>query len=199
MPVFWGCLFTHNYPFLMESIKTVLRYLSIGPVEIENVGCCPYPQLEVYDKDAQLALSARNLILAERRGNKLVVPCNGCFNTLNNAHNDLKDHRLRKKINSLLPDGMRYDGELEVIHLLDILNPKLPVIETLIKKPITIEVFGDAGLNLGVFSGDITIIVHGYSEYLPGNTLNAGELIVYGNSGDITGMGARGGKIFVMS
>lgn len=67
-----------------------------------------------------------------------------------------------------------------------------------IKDDITIEVFGDAGLDLGVFSEGITIIVHGCSEYLLGNTLNDGELIVYGDSWDITGMGARGGKIFVM-
>lgn len=67
-----------------------------------------------------------------------------------------------------------------------------------IKEKVTIEVFGDAGLDLGVFSDGVTIIVHGCSEYLLGNTLNSGELIVYGDSWDITGMGARGGKIFVM-
>lgn len=67
-----------------------------------------------------------------------------------------------------------------------------------IKGSVTIEVFGDAGLDLGVFSEGLTIIVHGCSEYLLGNTLNAGELVVYGDSWDITGMGARGGNIFVM-
>lgn len=67
-----------------------------------------------------------------------------------------------------------------------------------IKEPVTIEVFGDAGLDLGVFSEGITVIVHGCSEYLLGNTLNAGELVVYGDSWDITGMGARGGRIFIM-
>ena len=67
-----------------------------------------------------------------------------------------------------------------------------------IKNDVTIEIFGDAGLDLGVFSEGAKIIVHGCSEYLLGNTLNSGELIVYGDSWDITGMGARGGKIFVM-
>ncbi len=67
-----------------------------------------------------------------------------------------------------------------------------------IREKVTIEVFGDAGLDVGVFSEGTTIIVHGCSEYLLGNTLNDGELIVYGDSWDITGMGARGGRIFVM-
>lgn len=67
-----------------------------------------------------------------------------------------------------------------------------------IKEKIIIEVYGDAGLDTGVFSEGATIIVHGNSEYLLGNTLNGGELVVYGDSWDITGMSARGGNIFVM-
>ena len=59
-----------------------------------------------------------------------------------------------------------------------------------------IEVYGDAGLDLG-FIG-LRIIVHGCSEYLLGNTLSGGEIVVYGDSWDITGMGARGGSIFVI-
>ncbi len=67
-----------------------------------------------------------------------------------------------------------------------------------IKEKATIEVYGDAGLDLGVFSEGLKIIVHGCSEYLLGNTLSGGEIAVYGDSWDITGMGARGGAIYVM-
>ncbi|MEE8401689.1 MAG: hypothetical protein V3R86_06005 [Candidatus Hydrothermarchaeaceae archaeon] len=66
------------------------------------------------------------------------------------------------------------------------------------EKNCTIEIFGDAGLDLGVFSNKLNIIVHGSSEYLLGNTLNGGEIVVYGDSWDITGMGARDGRIFIM-
>jgi len=67
-----------------------------------------------------------------------------------------------------------------------------------IKEKVTIEIFGDAGLDTGVFSEGVNLIVHGNSEYLLGNTLNGGELVVYGDSWDITGMGARDGRIYVM-
>ena len=67
-----------------------------------------------------------------------------------------------------------------------------------LRGPLTIEIFGDAGLDLGVFSDGINVVVHGCSEYLLGNTLNSGELVVYGDSWDITGMGARGGQMFIM-
>ena len=63
---------------------------------------------------------------------------------------------------------------------------------------ITIDVYGDAGLDTGVFSDGLKINVHGCSEYLLGNTLNSGELAVYGDSWDITGMSARGGAIYVL-
>lgn len=63
---------------------------------------------------------------------------------------------------------------------------------------LTIEIEGDAGLDLGVFSQGLTIIVHGSSEYLLGNTLSIGELVVYGSSWDITGMAAKGGEMYVM-
>lgn len=67
-----------------------------------------------------------------------------------------------------------------------------------IESDCAIEIFGDAGLDLGVFSDGLNITVHGSSEYLLGNTLNSGEIVVYGDSWDITGMGARGGRIFIM-
>ncbi len=66
------------------------------------------------------------------------------------------------------------------------------------KDKLTIEIFGDVGLDTGIFSEGPNVIVHGCSEYLLGNTLNGGEIVVYGDSWDITGMGARGGEIYVM-
>lgn len=63
---------------------------------------------------------------------------------------------------------------------------------------LTIEIFGDVGLDTGIFSEGPNVIIHGCSEYLLGNTLNGGEIVVYGDSWDITGMGARGGMIYVM-
>jgi glutamate synthase domain-containing protein 3 len=67
-----------------------------------------------------------------------------------------------------------------------------------IKKDVKIDLWGDAGLDLGVFAEGPLITVHGSGEYLLGNTLNDGEIVVYGDSWDITGMGARGGSIFIM-
>ncbi len=107
--------------------------------------------------------------------------CNGCK----------MDHReLNMKIRKAVRDGYNW------ITLKNVMGQRF--IGAGIKGDVTIEIFGDAGLDLGVFSDGLTIIVHGSSEYLLGNTLNSGEIVVYGDSWDITGMGARGGRIFIM-
>ncbi len=107
--------------------------------------------------------------------------CNGC---------KMNHKELNVKIRKAIKDG--YDW----ITLKNVMGQRF--IGAGIKGDVTIEIFGDAGLDLGVFSDGLTIIVHGSSEYLLGNTLNSGEIVVYGDSWDITGMGARGGRIFIM-
>ncbi len=99
-----------------------------------------------------------------------------------------------RELNELIREAVR-DG-FNWITLINVCGQRF--IGAGIKEEVTIEVFGDAGLDLGVFSEGASIIVHGCSEYLLGNTLNGGELVVYGDSWDITGMGARDGRMFVL-
>lgn len=70
-------------------------------------------------------------------------------------------------------------------------------IGTDISKPVTIEVNGTPGNDLGSFLNGPTIIVHGNAQDGCGNTMNEGEIIVHGHAGDITGLSARGGRIFI--
>jgi glutamate synthase domain-containing protein 3 len=70
-------------------------------------------------------------------------------------------------------------------------------IGTDLKKPISIEIFGTPGNDLGAFMDGPRITVHGNAQDGCGNTMNDGEIIVHGHAGDIIGLSARGGKIFV--
>lgn len=97
---------------------------------------------------------------------------------------------LNKKIRSAVKEGAKH------IILKNVSGQRF--IGAGIKDKITIEIFGDAGLDTGVFSEGVNIVVHGNSEYLLGNTISGGEMVVYGDSWDITGMAARGGSIFVL-
>jgi heterodisulfide reductase subunit B len=67
-PIFWGCTLTHNFPFLIKSTRKVLDKIGIETNEIPDFSCCPDPvYLKTYGKDINLALSARNLALAEKK------------------------------------------------------------------------------------------------------------------------------------
>jgi len=103
-------------------------------------------------------------------------------------HMDYRD--LNQKVRKAVKDG--YDH----ITLTNVNGQRF--IGAGLTEPVHIEIFGDAGLDLGVFASGPRFTVHGSGEYLLGNTLNNGEIVVYGSSWDITGMGARGGSIFVM-
>ncbi len=70
-------------------------------------------------------------------------------------------------------------------------------IGTDLDKPVTIEIFGVPGNDLGAFMNGPRIIVYGNAQDGIGNTMNEGEIIVHGRAGDIVGLSARGGKIFI--
>lgn len=70
-------------------------------------------------------------------------------------------------------------------------------IGTDLNKPVTIEIYGTPGNDLGAFMDGPKIIVHSNAQDGCGNTMNSGEIIVHGRAGDIIGLSARGGKIFI--
>lgn len=70
-------------------------------------------------------------------------------------------------------------------------------IGTDLDKPVTIEIYGVPGNDLGAFMDGPKIIVRGNAQDGVGNTMNNGEIIVHGRAGDIIGLSARGGKIFI--
>lgn len=63
--------------------------------------------------------------------------------------------------------------------------------------PVTIEIEGVPGNDLGSFMDGHILIVHGNAQDGVGNTMYEGEIIVEGRCGDIPGMSAMGGSIFV--
>jgi len=70
-------------------------------------------------------------------------------------------------------------------------------IGTDLDKPVEIEIFGTPGNDLGAFMDSPRIIVRGNAQDGCWNTMNNGEIIIHGHAGDILGLSARGGKIFV--
>ncbi len=104
------------------STDAVLKHLGVEFVDIKEFNCCGYP-LKNIDSKAYMLCSTRNLALAEREGLDILTFCNCCFSTLKRVNHYLHDEApLREEINgSLSGEGLQYQGEVRVRHLLEIL------------------------------------------------------------------------------
>jgi heterodisulfide reductase subunit B len=105
-----------------SSTNAVLRVLGVGLVDIKEFNCCGYP-LKNFNYRAHVLSSARNLALAEKRHLDIMTVCNCCYGTQKHVNHLLKGNgSIRGKINRTLErEALRYDGGVEVKHLLEVL------------------------------------------------------------------------------
>ena len=121
---FRGCLIPTRYPHLEYVSRLILPQLGIQLVDIEEFTCCPDPiQFKNADQLTWLAIAARNICLAEKKGLNLLCLCNGCINSLATANHLLKsDSELRDKVNRILADtGHYFEGSVETKHFLQVI------------------------------------------------------------------------------
>lgn len=107
-----------------QSVQAVARALGIELVELKDWNCCGTTGVSSVSPLFSVALSARNLALAEAQGwPDLVVTCNSCFGTLRRAVTYYQgNHLARQKIEKLMDAiGKQFTGRVRVRHLLDIL------------------------------------------------------------------------------
>jgi heterodisulfide reductase subunit B len=106
-----------------SSSRAILERLGVGLVDIEEFNCCGYPLRNIEFK-AFLLSSARNLALAEKKRLDVMTLCQCCYGSLKKADFLLKENAsLRKEVNAILErEGLRYEGEVEVKHLLNVLH-----------------------------------------------------------------------------
>jgi heterodisulfide reductase subunit B len=104
------------------SSKAILERLGVGLVDIEEFNCCGYPLRNIEFK-AFLLASARNLSLAEKKKLDVMTLCQCCYGSLKKADYLIKENAsLRKEVNkSLEKEGLKYEGGVEVKHLLSVL------------------------------------------------------------------------------
>jgi len=105
------------------SARSVSQAVGIGLIELEDWNCCgATAYMSVREKRA-MALSARNLALAEREKRDLVTICNGCFSVLNktNLYMAANEELGRELCRALQAADLRYEGTVKVRHLLDVL------------------------------------------------------------------------------
>ncbi len=132
------CVTTASLSQYELSTDAVLGKLGVDLVDIKEFNCCGYPIKNVNFK-AHALLSARNLSLAERKNLNITSLCNCCYGSVKHINHLMKeDAAFRKEINAKLEkEGLRYDGGVEVKHLLEIFYEDIGMahIKELVAKP----------------------------------------------------------------
>jgi heterodisulfide reductase subunit B len=95
----------------------------VGLVDIREFNCCGYPLRNIEFKVFLLS-SARNLALAEKKNLNVMALCKCCYGSLKKADFLMKENAsLKKEVNTTLEkEGLKYDGRIEVKHLLSVLH-----------------------------------------------------------------------------
>ncbi|MCX9085394.1 MAG: CoB--CoM heterodisulfide reductase subunit B [Candidatus Methanoperedens sp.] len=151
--LYLGCLIPNRYPGIEKATKLVLDRLGIKWSELKEASCCPAPGVfRSFDQNTWLTLAARNIILCEEKNTDLLTICNGCFSTLVDANNILKNNGdLRVQVNDHLKKiGKEFRGTIQVRHIIEFLDKEIgaKMIDEMIEKPLELKVALHYGCHL---------------------------------------------------
>jgi heterodisulfide reductase subunit B len=126
--VFLGCNIPARLNQYESSARAVLEKLGVGWVDIREFNCCGYP-LRNIDFKVFLLSSARNLALAEKKNLDVMALCKCCYGSLKKADYLMKQNpSLKKEVNGTLEkEGLKYEGRVEVRHLLPVLHKEIGI------------------------------------------------------------------------
>lgn len=115
-----GCAAKGATPELYQSTMAIIGRLGIEVVELQASSCCGAGVITEADPDVALALNARTFAQAEQLGLDIMTICGTCQGVMSAANKRLKtESDVRERINGLLvKDGIRYEGTVQVKHLL---------------------------------------------------------------------------------
>ena len=103
-----------------ESVKAVSNALGIELDELDDWSCCGASSAHMTNFKLSVALPARDIITAEKKGLDVMVPCAACFNRFKSAQHHLKTNdELRGEIEEMI--GAPYEGTLNVRNPIDII------------------------------------------------------------------------------
>jgi len=118
-----GCSLESTAVGYDKSVRAVFRALGLTLEELEDWNCCGATIYMSVKETISLAISARNLAMAERTGRDIVVPCSACFTVLKKTKRFLAEKpELREKVEEALSVGnLKYRGTVEVRHPIEVL------------------------------------------------------------------------------
>lgn len=132
-----GCAVHSSSNEYGDSCMAVSKALGIELLEIPDWNCCgAIDAVYSYKPLYSVAMAARNLSLAEKAGMDVVTLCSACFYTLSRTNKIITENTgLREKVKETLSSaGLKYNGNVKVRHLVEVLLSDLGIEE--IKKKV---------------------------------------------------------------
>ena len=135
-----GCSLEKTQRGYDASVREVFAALGQTLVEIDDWNCCGATVYMSVKETVSLAVSARNLALAERMQLDIMAPCSSCFTVLSKTNRIVNAMpELARNVNAALAEGeLSYAGKTAVRHPLDILvnDVGLETIAGRVKRPL---------------------------------------------------------------
>lgn len=124
--LFPGCKIAFERPDLELAMREVLTALDVPFEYLSDFSCCPtWASVPSFDIEAWLAISARNISLAEKGGLDIVVGCGDCYSVLNHARDMLRREEWRERVNRILAKvGRVYRGTAKIYHIIHLLEER---------------------------------------------------------------------------
>jgi heterodisulfide reductase subunit B len=119
-----GCTLKTKSKNLEDSALAAMAALGVNLVELQRWNCCGTVYSLADDDLVHHLAPLRNLIRVNEEGySKVATLCSFCYNTLQRVNLLVRnDPEKRKTLNSFLEEEEDYAGEVEVVHLLEILR-----------------------------------------------------------------------------
>ncbi|ODS35486.1 MAG: hypothetical protein A7316_07050 [Candidatus Altiarchaeales archaeon WOR_SM1_86-2] len=118
-----GCSLEGSSQEYGKSTEKLYEALGFTLHEIENWVCCGATPGHSSSHLLSDALALKNLSTARKQGiERLIAPCMACYSRFKFAQHNVKDKRIRKKLEEIIEEKYDCENEIEVIHPLDNLN-----------------------------------------------------------------------------
>lgn len=126
---FPGCSLESGAKEFDASLRAVTARLDVELAEVHDWSCCGASSAHATDHRLAIALSARNLALAEEQGlEKVMAPCAACFSRLATARHELsRDEPLAKQVKPML--SRPFENRVEVENAVALLQSLIPAIK----------------------------------------------------------------------
>ncbi len=126
--IYLGCNIPFKAPDIEQSFYKVFPELGVEVVDMEGATCCPaWGTAPSFDINTWLAVSGRNINIAEEKNVDIMTGCNSCFGVMSEAKHMIEHDPQKKKIldKNLALIDRKYKGNSEVFHVSHVLYSKI--------------------------------------------------------------------------